>query len=60
MYQFLYYVYYGFAALLLIAVIWSMLRKTIEGDELRKPIMHEKMMAALVFVPLILRLLGVK
>ena len=60
MYQFLYYVYYGFTALLLAAVVWSLLRKSIDGDELRKKIPYEKAIAALVFVPLLLRLLGVK
>lgn len=60
LYQLLFYVYYGFAALLLLAVIWSMVRKPDESNPLYKAIPQEKMIAALVFVPLILRLLGVK
>ncbi len=60
MYQLLYYVYYGFTGLLFAALVWSILRKPMDGDELRKKIPFEKATAALVFIPLLLRLLGIK
>ncbi|MDK9698638.1 MAG: hypothetical protein OEM52_00615 [bacterium] len=60
MYHVLYWIYFAFTALFLAALLWSLLRKPDETNPIRKRIPHEAMMAAIVLVPVLLRLLGVK